>query len=377
MVETESVILAELELLAPASEVPAPDWQQVTPAARPRRGRWVNRRRVRLALGVAAVTLVAVAAAGAAYLASRRDSPKPVANGELVIDSAPGGVAQLSSVGADGRLRTLWRCPRALFCGSPGGMSWSPDGKRLALVMVNPRPHVAVRRPRRLDIAHASAHTSVYGPDLPWERLRAPRRCRLVAGRPVDRDHVWLIEDRADPPDRVGENAWSRPGSSTCGRRRGRPMARRLVFSAGAGRPLGDLRDRRRTGVTAVASRAAGRRPGRRTRRLIAYRGATHGASCGGLRLVDADTGRDASPASAANPCHQFGPRQAEAPEWSPDGTEIAVGSTSGVYVINADGTDLRRINSNSPYSGQPAWRPAHGKQSVRYGDRAESCGEC
>ena len=63
---------------------------------------------------------------------------------------------------------------------------------------------------------------------------------------------------------------------------------------------------------------------------LIAYRGGTHGGSCGGLRLVDADTGRDASPASAANPCHQFGPRQVEAPEWSPDGTEIAVGSTSG-----------------------------------------------
>ena len=93
---------------------------------------------------------------------------------------------------------------------------------------------------------------------------------------------------------------------------------------------------------------------------LIAYRGGTNGSSCGGLRLVDAATGRDASPAAGANPCHQFGPRQVQAPEWSPDRTEIAVGSTSGVYVLNADGTDLRHVNPNSPWSGRPAWRPVY-----------------
>ena len=125
MVETESVILAELELLAPAAEVPAADWQQVRRLLEPSRPT-LGRRRVRLAIGIAVLALAAVAAASAAYLASRAGSPKPVANGELVVDSGAGGVARLSTVGADGRLRTLWRCPRTVFCGSPGGMSWSP-----------------------------------------------------------------------------------------------------------------------------------------------------------------------------------------------------------------------------------------------------------
>ena len=134
MVDAERVILDELELLAPAGDVPAPDWQQVSRRlATPRFS--LGRRPLRLALAVAAVTLVGVAAAGAAYLAVRSDAPKPVANGELVIDSAPGEIAQLSAVGADGRLRIVWRCPHRVFCGSPSGMSWSPDGRQLALAL--------------------------------------------------------------------------------------------------------------------------------------------------------------------------------------------------------------------------------------------------
>jgi hypothetical protein len=79
VVETEGMILAELELLAPAGEVPASDWQQVRRRLEPLRPS-LGQRRVRLAVGVAAIILVGVAAASAAYLASRASSPKPVTN---------------------------------------------------------------------------------------------------------------------------------------------------------------------------------------------------------------------------------------------------------------------------------------------------------
>ncbi len=374
MVETESMLLAELELLAPASEVPAPDWQQVRQRFERSRPS-VGRRTVRLAVGVAALTLVGVAVAGAAYLASRTGSPKPITNGELVIDSAPGGVARLSSVGADGRLRILWRCPRTLFCGSPGGMSWSPDGKQLALVMVtlgrtSPFAGLDVLRLPTRRFTHLSTGHSCQGsgfalpggvdwsPDGRWIAITCgSSKIELI--RPTGAGERVISTGLAN----VRSPSWS-------------PDGRRLVFSAGAVDhsaiyviDVDGLHPRRL---------ARGRAPAwSPNSSVIAYRGGTHGSSCGGLRLVDADTGRDASPAPATNSCHQFGPRQVEGPEWSPDGTEIAVGTTSGLYVINADGTDLRRINPNSPYSGQPAWRPVHGKQSVRYEDSAETCGRC
>jgi Tol biopolymer transport system component len=372
VVDTETVILRELELLAPAGEMPTPDWQQVRRRLEPTRPS-LSRRRARLAVGVAAITLVGVAAAGAAYLASRPESPKPVTNGELVIDSAPGGVAQLSAVGADGRLRTLWRCPRTLFCGSPGGMSWSPDGKQLALVLTtlgrtSPYEGLDVLTLRTGRFRHLSFGQRCQGngfalPDgVDWSS--AGRWIAFTCGS----SKILLIR-----PTGGGERVVS-TGLANVRSPSWSPDGRRLVFSAGtvdhsAIYVINADGSHRR--LLARGGRAPAWSP---NSSLIAYRGGTQGSSCGGLRLVDANTGRDASPASAANPCHQFGPRQVEAPEWSPDGTEIAVGTTSGVYVIDANGSDLRYISSNSPWSGRPAWRPLHGKQAVQYRTRAENC---
>jgi Tol biopolymer transport system component len=373
VVETERVILAELELLAPTSEVPAPDWRQVRERFAPSE-RSVGRRRARLAFGVAAIALSAVVAAGAAYFSSRGAAPKPVTNGELVIDSAPRAFT-LSTVGVDGRLRTLWRCPRKVDCVSPGGMSWSPDGKQLALLMVSvshlaPYEGLDILTLRTRRLTHLSTARACQGsgfgipggvdwsPDGRWIALTCGSS-KILLIRPAGTVERAISTGLAN----VRSPSWS-------------PDGRRLVFSAGKVD---------HSAIYAIDADGSHRRRLARGRApawspnssLIAYRGATHGGSCGGLRLVDADTGRDASPASAANPCHQFGPPQAEAPEWSPDGTEIAIGAVSGVYVINADGTDLRHINSTAPYSGKPAWRPGQGTRSVRYGDRAESCPEC
>jgi Tol biopolymer transport system component len=375
VVDAERVILRELELLAPAGDVPAPDWTRVLQRLEHPQPS-LDRLRARLAVTAAAAALAVVAAASAAYLVSRAGLPETVMNGEFVIDSAPGEVAQLSAVGTDGRLRTLWRCPRSLFCGDPAGMSWSPDGKQIALQMAvlgRPSPYAG------LDVL----------------TLRTGKLTHLSSGRGCQSTDFGL-------PDGVDWSATGRWIAFTCGSSNillvspkgsgsrvvptglvnvqspsWSPDGRLLAFSAG---PVDhsaiyvidtDGRGRR---LLARGGRAPAWSP---DSSLIAYRAGTQGSSCGGLRLVDATTGRDASPASAANSCHQFGVPQIYAPEWSPDGTEIAVGSPAGVDVMDADGTNLRHITRTAPFSGRPAWRPLQGKHAVRYTNRLEQCGGC
>jgi Tol biopolymer transport system component len=375
VVDAERVIVRELELLAPAKDVPAPDWTQVLQRLAPSQPP-LSRRRPHLVLGAAAAALVIVVAASAAYVASRGGSPQPVMNGELVIDSAPGEVAQLSAVGTDGRLRTLWKCPRSLFCGDPAGMSWSPDGKQIALQMAvlgraSPYAGLDILTLRTGKLTHLSSGRGCQSTDfgLPdgvdwsptgrWIAFTCGSSNILLVS-PTGAGNRVVVTGLVN----VRSPSWS-------------PDGRRLVFSAG-------LTDH--SAIYVINIDGGGRRllaRGGRTpawspnSSLIAYRGGTQGSSCGGLRLVDANTGRDASPASAVNPCHQFGVSQVYAPEWSPDGTEIAVGSPAGVDVMNADGTDLRHVNQDAPVSGRPAWRPLQGKHAVQYGNRLEQCGDC
>jgi len=79
----------------------------------------------------------------------------------------------------------------------------------------------------------------------------------------------------------------------------------------------------------------------------------------GRIRLVT-PTGRDVTPPSA--PCDGIGPDRHPVPAWSPDGQQIAVGTNTGVYLMNANGTDLRQLQRGRPLwlAGylRPAWRP-------------------
>ena len=222
MVESERVILGELELLAPATEVPVPDWQQVRRRVEPSSS--LNRRRVRLAIGVAAVALVAIAGASAAYLTSRAGSPTPVTNGELVIDSAPGGVAQLSSVRTDGRLRVPMEVPATVPLrqsqwhvvvsgGRQATRGRTCDGWR----------QLTVCRPRRPNTTHGKVQAPVGGREMPGQRIRASGGVDWSpAGRWIaftcGSSKILLIR-----PATAGERAIS-TGSPMCGRRRGRPM---------------------------------------------------------------------------------------------------------------------------------------------------------
>ena len=48
-------------------------------------------------------------------------------------------------------------------------------------------------------------------------------------------------------------------------------------------------------------------------------------------------------------------------PAWSPDGTKLAyavkLGGTGGIFIVNADGTNAKRVTSD-PADGEPAWSP-------------------
>jgi len=65
-------------------------------------------------------------------------------------------------------------------------------------------------------------------------------------------------------------------------------------------------------------------------------------------------------------------PGQDDFPSWSPDGRQIAfhrhvVGHIQ-VHVMNADGSDQRRLTALSPvvYNGFPSWSPARGGAPAR-----------
>jgi hypothetical protein len=72
-------------------------------------------------------------------------------------------------------------------------------------------------------------------------------------------------------------------------------------------------------------------------------------------------TGRDVTPPVA--PCGGIGPDHHPVPARSPDSRRIAVHTNTGLYLMNANGTDLRRLRErrtnlwNAP-DLRPAWRP-------------------
>jgi Tol biopolymer transport system component len=56
------------------------------------------------------------------------------------------------------------------------------------------------------------------------------------------------------------------------------------------------------------------------------------------------------------------GPADVE-PDWSPDRTRIAfrrgrVGPDSEIFIVNAHGSDLKRLTDDSEHSGFPDWAP-------------------
>ena len=46
-------------------------------------------------------------------------------------------------------------------------------------------------------------------------------------------------------------------------------------------------------------------------------------------------------------------------PAWSPDGRRIAFQREATLYLMNADGSHVRRLTARAAIDGSPAWRPA------------------
>lgn len=370
MVDAEAVILAELERLAPAADTVPADWGEV----RRRSEGPAAPRRLRPALVVIAAALLLAGVATATYLALHAAAVHAV-NGPVVIASQKHEVTVLRAVGADGRLRAIWTCPHRTFCGALEDQAWSPDGTRLALAVYAvglPTPYygldvanVATGKLTHLTTGRGSCSADFgqpngvdWSPDGRWLAFTC------------DSSRILVISPRGTQqrPIATGLQHVTSPSWS--------PDGRRLVFAAGtAGRSSiyvidADGGNRR---LLVQHGRAPAWSP---AGDVIAYRRPSQGPACGGLRLVTAE-GRDATPATATAPCFQLGPRESGAPEWSPDGTQLAVAASDGVYVLKADGTNLHRITPAGAYSGRPAWQPLHNRPPTTYHARTTNCPSC
>lgn len=379
MVDAEAVILSELERLAPADELVYPDWRQVLRRLKERPApASPRRRRRRLVVAAILAGLVLVGVATATYLALRPTTARNGAaiNGPVVIDIEGHGVTQLQAIGVDGRLRTIWKCPHATFCGSLSDAAWSPDGTRLALAVFSvgletPYFGLDVANVRTGKLTHLTSERSGCGGGAFSEPngVDWSRDGHWIAFS-CDSSRIGVISPQGSGQ-RVIETGLTHVTSPSWS-----PDGKQLVFAAGSvdhsAIYLIDADGRHRR-LIVPHGRAPAWSP---TSSLIAYRGPSRGAACGGLRLVTTD-GRDATPVLGNNRCGQFGPRPSGHPAWSPDGTQIAVTAGNGVYVVQADGSDLRRISRAGAYSGHPAWQPLHSRPPISYHALTANCPSC
>lgn len=254
----------------------------------------------------------------------------------------------LSSIGGDGRLKPLVRCPDGRdWCGWVVSADWAPDGRRLALSVTtlntpNRNGIHVIDVPTRLD-RHIGV--AIAARDLDW----APDGRRLAF---AERGVIKVLDVTTGNARAIAKGAspsWSPDGTWIAyatarvltGRARvmiARPDGSdaRLVVAGGAApawSPRGDL---------------------------IAYR-----SSCG-INLVTPD-GRDMTPPSPFK-CNAIGVRGT--PVWSPDGRKIAIGASPtrpglphGTFVMDSDGSNLvrltPRVHTTEGFAQpRPTWRP-------------------
>ena len=318
---------------------------------------------MRLVLVALIVFLVLAGTATATYFALRTSDAITLPEGGSIV----------SVVGSDAG-RPVWHCPGgANWCGEISGVAWSPDGERLAL-----------------SLWEVGGNSSYVGFHIIDPRTGTDRHIR---GDMEQRFGCWAPTSLAWSPDgkliayscRAFESSTSAVGQiytirpDGTGRRHiltgplpaysptWSPDGKQLAFSTGI-QPF----QKPQRGMTGYRSAVwVIDLDGPHARRLalgaspdwspdgktIAY----VSPGCGGdpdkkgrIRLVT-PTGRDVTPPKA--PCDGIGPAGHPVPAWSPDGSQIAVATDRGVYLMHADGTRLKLLRRGGSV-GRPAWRP-------------------
>ena len=378
-----------LDRLVPVEETLRPDWEDVVGRAGKRarqRARLIRTRPLRLALAVVVIFVLLAGVATAAYY---------IRQAVTAWKQAPPIVVALDD---EGRLQTVWRCRRVEDCGAfIKAVAFAPDGRHLALVTGSQNVlslyegglHV-------IDLAtgtdrHLPAFTS--HPATPeaqleaWRRLGRAETHLLGCAEPHElawspdgsllayscAGHIYTIR-----PDGSGRRLL-RTGTASAHWPAWSPDGRRIAFSTQSapgvyigGGPSGipphtwvrsaiyavDLDGSHRQ-LVARAGAAPDWSPDGTT---IAY----SAPACTGpqrerarTRLVTPD-GRDVTPDSTGGRCGGVGPAHA-IPAWSPDGRRLAITSWNGLYVMDAEGSNVIAIGGTDAGTfghARPLWQP-------------------
>jgi dipeptidyl aminopeptidase/acylaminoacyl peptidase len=352
MIDSEAILVAELERLSPREEVPAPDWTSL------RRDSVPTRRRTWVILAFAAALLL-VGVATATVLVTRGSAPASRArhyNGPLTLN-AKGTIAAL---GRDGRVRPVWACPREHGCGILNGVAWSRDGSLLAyewprwareravdgLYVVDPVTRREWHAPPER-VGCNIAYDLEWSPDGRRFAYACPNRIYVFDRQLTRRREMWAERGHLSSPTWSADGRFLAFANRVGDNRRGSSAVYVLDLAGGSVRLLA-------AHATAPAWSPDGR--------LIAVR-----ASCGGIELLT-PRGENVTPFAGSLSCRSMG--VPGIPVWSPDGTKLAIQMRprGGVYVVDRDGRHLRVVaprgsagdTGGGAFGGdRPAWRPA------------------
>lgn len=266
------------------------------------------------------------------------------------------GWFEMSVLDASGRLRPFLACPAGRsYCGLVEGIDWSADGRKLAFTV---GAHGALNPFIGLHVLDVLSGTD--------QRVIDSNVCRRVVRSDLawspDGSRLAYVCDRASGGGRAlvlfepGRGVRELPTGTT-----GRvssptwsPESGRIAFAVAVPRAPSHIVSMRLDGSDRTVLASDGTAPDwSPDGTAIAYR-----AGCGGVKLVTPQ-GRDVTPVRGPFPCRAIG--VPGTPVWSPDGEWLAISNRSGVYIVNRDGSRLRRVTKHTGighHGGRPAWRP-------------------